>query len=306
MTQTLFTTETPSGVNNTDGTPGIAFAVSFMVAVAGTITGVRFFSTTTVSGTYTAAVWQVTGEDVPGPGTGTLLGSDVLAGTPAAGAWVTIPLGPPVAVTPGTLYRAGVHSSAGRYVNSPSVFGSAIVSGDLTAPANGTDPVLLGSLGQGTFTINASALAFPGTSGNTTNYFADIVFAPAGAGIDLTASLTLPALQSSTVLAASAEVLAPLALPALQAAAALAAEASLATALSLPALQGAAALAARSAAAAVLTLPALRISAVLSIPTGPVEDTSSPSAPISTISKPVVITTISRGYVSTTGTRGGS
>lgn len=305
MTQSLFTTETPSGVNNTDGTPGIAFAVSFMVAVAGTITGVRFFSTTTVSGTYTAAVWQVTGEDVPGPGTGTLLGSDVLVGTPAAGAWVTIPLGTPVAVTPGTLYRAGVHSSAGRYVNSPSVFGSPIVSGDLTAPANGTDPVLLGSLGQGTFTINA-ALAFPGTSGNTTNYFADIVFAPDGGGIDLTASLILPALQSSTVLAATAEVLAPLTLPALQFAAALAAEASLATALSLLALQGAAALAARSAVAAALTLPALRISAVLSIPTGPVEDTSSPSAPISTISKPVVITTISRGYVSTTGTRGGS
>lgn len=175
----LFTSETPSGVNNSDGTPGITFGVSLMFAVAGTVTAVRFFSTTTVSGAYTGAVWQVTADDNPGPGAGTLLGSDVLVGSPAAGAWVNIPLDPVVAVTPGVLYRAGVHSAAGRYVNSGGVFGSAVVNGDLTAPANGSDPVLLGSLAQGVFAINA-ALTFPATTGNGTNYFADVVFTPDG------------------------------------------------------------------------------------------------------------------------------
>lgn len=302
MTQSLFTVETPSGVNNSDGAPGIAFAVSFMVAVAGTITGVRFFSTTTVSGTYTAGVWQVTNDDNPGPGAGTLLGSDVLVGTPAAGAWVTIPLTTPVAVTPGTLYRAGVHSGAGRYVNSPAVFGSPVVSGDLTAPANGSDPVLLGSLGQASFTINA-ALAYPGTSGNGTNYFADVVFAPDGAGIDLSSAIILPALQGAAALAAESTVLAPITLPALQGAAALAGEAALTATLALPALQGAAALAAGASLASAANLPALDMSAVLSVP---VDDTSSPVAPFSTASRPVVIATISGERAIITGTQGGS
>lgn len=184
----LFTTETPSGTNNSDGAPGITFGLSFMVAVAGTITHVRFFSTTTVSGTYTAGVWEVTADDNPGPGAGTLLGSDVLVGSPATGAWVDIPLDPVVAVVPGTLYRAAVHSSAGRYVNSPAVFGSDIVNGDLTAPANGSDPVLLGSLAQGVFAINA-ALTYPATTGNGTNYFADVVFIPDGVLTPVTSTL---------------------------------------------------------------------------------------------------------------------
>lgn len=195
----LFTTETPTGVNNSDGTPGITFAVSFMVAVAGTITAVRFFSTTTVSGGYTGAVWEVTADDNPGPGAGTLLGSDVLVGAPDAGTWVNIPLDPVVAVEPGVLYRAGVHSDAGRYVNTPAVFGSPVVNGDLTAPANGSDPVLLGSLAQGVFAINA-ALTYPATTGNGTNYFADVVFTPDGEASVEPTSITVPvALGAPTV-----------------------------------------------------------------------------------------------------------
>jgi hypothetical protein len=171
----LFTSQTPTTVNADDGAPGITFGVSLRFAVPGTVSAVRFFSTTTISGTYTAGAWEVTNDDDPGPGTGNLLESEVLGSAPASGGWNEIPLNPAVAVVPGTLYRFGVHSSAGRYVAASGVHSVEVVNGDITAPASGTDPAGFGTLRQGVFAINA-ALTCPATTGNGTSYFADVVF----------------------------------------------------------------------------------------------------------------------------------
>lgn len=171
----LFTTQTPTGTNNSDGTPGITTATTLRFAVAGYITDIRFYATTTVSGTYTGGLWQVTSNDDPGPPAGTLLASKVRGTAPTAGTWNTITLDTPIAVATNTLYRAGVHSSAGRYVNTAGTFSADVVNGDITGDATGDDPVGLGTLRQGTFNINAS-MSYPNTSGGGASYFADVVF----------------------------------------------------------------------------------------------------------------------------------
>jgi hypothetical protein len=177
----LFTSQTPTGTNNSDGSPGITTATSLMFAQAGVVNAIRFYATTTVSGTYTGALWQVTDNDDPAPGAGTLLGSKVRPTSPTAGTWNLITFDTPIAVTSGVLYRAGVHSSAGRYVTTSSFFGTALTNGDITAPESGTDPVGLGTLRQGVFEVNA-ALTYPDTTFSLSNYFVDVDFTPGGGG----------------------------------------------------------------------------------------------------------------------------
>jgi hypothetical protein len=128
---------------------------------------------------------------------GTLLASKTLASAPTGGAWNTVTLDTPVSVVTGTLYRACIFSGAGRYVATTSFFTSDVVNGDITADANGDDPILLGSLRQGAFAINVSA-TYPSSAGNGTCYFADVEFtagaAPlAPAGIEVPVSLGAPA-----------------------------------------------------------------------------------------------------------------
>lgn len=192
MPESLFTSQTPTGTNNSDGAPGITTATTEMYAVAGQITHVRFYATTTTGGTYTGAVWQVTSGDPPGGGT--LLASKASTGPFTGGAWNTITLDTPVDVVPGVLYRIGLHNSDGRYVNTGSFFGSALANGNITAPANGDNPVGIGTLAQGTFGIDA-ALTYPIVSFNANCYFVDVVFTADGddpsegsaaVGLDLT------------------------------------------------------------------------------------------------------------------------
>lgn len=178
-TQSLFTSQTPDSGNNSDGTPGITFGMTVRFAVDGTVKGVRFYSTTTVGGTYVGALWRVTdSDDTPA---GTQLATKTLGGTPAGGAWVDVLFDSPIAVVAGVLYRVAVFSAAGRYVYSPNIHSSDIVNGDVTADANGDDPVLLGTLRQAVFAI-AATLTYPSTGASSNGtYFADVLFDATGA-----------------------------------------------------------------------------------------------------------------------------
>jgi hypothetical protein len=198
----LFTSQTPSGTNNADGAPGIITSTSFIPAVNGTVTGIRFRATSTVGGTYTGALHVVTAEDDPGPGAGTLLGSAVLSGSPTASAWNTIPLGSPVAVTAGTLYRVALHNDQGRYVNTTSFFiGADLVNGDLTAPADGSG-AFAGALRNGSFEVTGTATQYPNNYFSGSSYFIDVEFTAGGAAISRT--VDDPTGLADTVAAASA------------------------------------------------------------------------------------------------------
>lgn len=193
----LFTGQTPESADNSDGTPGITSAVTVVFAGDGVVAGVRIFTTTTVGGTYTGALWQVTASD---PGTGTLLASKVYAGaTPAGGAWLDIAFDDPVPVTAGTAYRAGVHNSEGRYVATLGFFDEALTNGDISAPAhNGTAGGF--TVSQGVFRIDA-AIGYPNSpGGGQTNYFADVSLTPDFAGTVSPNGLAVPvALGAPTI-----------------------------------------------------------------------------------------------------------
>lgn len=172
MTESLFTTQTPTGTDNSDGAPGITTATTVTFAINGYITHVRFYATLTVGGTYTGAVWRVTSGDASPAGT--LLASKTLAGSPTTGTWNTIQLDTPVAVTAGVPYRIGLFSGAGRYVNTVNFFSSGLTNGNIIAPGDGNNPGV-GAIGQGVFVINA-ALTYPSTAFNSNAYFVDVVF----------------------------------------------------------------------------------------------------------------------------------
>lgn len=186
----LFTSQTPAVTDASDGAPGITTATTVRFAQSGTITGVRFYATTTVSGTYIGQLYQVTGPDAGGTPSGTLLATKTAGATPTGGTWNTITFDTPVSVATATLYRACLFSGAGRYVATNGFFDSFLTSGDITADVNGDNPVGLGVLRNGSFAINASA-AYP-SSGGGASYFVDVEFTAGAAPATITPdSLTL-------------------------------------------------------------------------------------------------------------------
>ncbi len=209
MTESLFTVQTPA-VSASDGAPGITTGTTLQFAVAGTVTHIRWYvGPFNAGGTWTGALWEVTGDDGSGggAGTGTLLASKAFSGTPVDGTWNTIALDTPVTIDISKVYRVGVHNGS-RYVATNSFFTSALVNGDITACADSSN-LGFGVIRQGTFIINAS-LTYPTQVGSSACYFADVVFAPdAGAGavtpdgLAVTAALGTPALAQSLAIAPS-------------------------------------------------------------------------------------------------------
>lgn len=174
MSQSLFTTQTPV---NTDDNEGVAVLTSTMLtfARAGWVTAIRFRAPATISGTYTAGLYVSTTDDNPvGSGTGTLLDS-MTCPTPTASSWNTVLFPNQPAVSPGNAYRITLHSSSGRFVHT-ATFSFPLSNGDITAPADGTDPVGLGTMIQSPFKDSAT-LAYPNDSAlNQSCYFIDVVF----------------------------------------------------------------------------------------------------------------------------------
>lgn len=211
---TLLTSQTPAGVG-TDGGPGITTGTTEIFTEAGSITGVRFWSDGG-SGTYTVAGWRVTASDFGAGGAGTPIFDPIIfVGTPAVG-WNEVPLEDPVPITPSTaMYRAGVHhptdyALTNGFFTSGGPGASGLTNGPITAPADDTDPVGLGQLRQGTFTIDA-ALSYPRQVGASALYFVEFLFEPEGeepqevapSGIAVPVALGTPALSQALSVAPS-------------------------------------------------------------------------------------------------------
>jgi hypothetical protein len=174
----LFTSETPS-IANVSEAQNVTVATTFTVATNGNVTGGRFYApTTTGSGTFELALWQITADDSPAAsGTGTLLASASF-GTLTAGTWNSVAFSSAVAVTTGVAYRIGVRTSEGRYTATGAFFNSAgLTNGDLTGPQTGTDPAGIGPLDNGSFIESISA--YPNKTFNGNCYFVDPSFTAA-------------------------------------------------------------------------------------------------------------------------------
>lgn len=196
MSESLFTSQTPSSANNSDGgAAGITTGTKMTFAVNGTVSGVRFYATSTVGGTYTVGAWSVTDQT-----NGTLLASKTAGAAPTAGTWNVVSFDSPVSVTAGTPYLFGVWNSDGRYASTANFFGSALTNGNITGIADGSTIPPAGTLRNGNFLANA-AFAYPSDFFNANCYFVDVVFDASSGVVDGDA-----ALATTTTLTAAAAV----------------------------------------------------------------------------------------------------
>jgi hypothetical protein len=156
----LFTTQTPTQPNETDGAGSAGdyeLGMRFSASVNGQITGIRYWRAASETGTHTGRIWS---------NTGTQLASVVFTNDTGSG-WKTQALATPLNITAGTQYVVSVNTVV-RYAATTSGFSSAISNGGLTAP-----------VGAGIF--NGTPGSFPTASYSNTNYFRDVVFIPGAA-----------------------------------------------------------------------------------------------------------------------------
>lgn len=192
----IFTSQTPTSTDNLEP-GGIALGVAFTPAEDGVVSGIRFYGSATVGGTYTGGLYLPTADDDPeGSGTGTELETGTFVGTPTPLAWNVIAI-EPVAVTAGVTYKAVYHNTEGHYVSTPAFpefVSGGLTNGPLTAVASGHD-IGIGTVLQGTFKTGA-VIAYTSNYFGAANYFADVVYsanAPTGFasfGLVLTADST--------------------------------------------------------------------------------------------------------------------
>jgi VCBS repeat-containing protein len=163
---TLFApTATPAVVNTTDAS-AVELGVRFQSSVAGNIHGIRYYKGSQDTGTHTGALWS---------STGTRLASLTFTNETTSG-WQMATFSSPVAISPGVTYTASYHTNVGHYSNTANYFTSDVTSGPLTAPAAGNGVFTYGSTSQ-----------FPTSTFQSTNFWVDVLFAPAASGTGPTA-----------------------------------------------------------------------------------------------------------------------
>jgi hypothetical protein len=153
-TVSLFSSsDTPAILSDPD-TSQINLGVRFVSSSAGAITGIKYYKGASDTGTHVGSLWT---------STGTLLGSVTFANETTSG-WQTVTFNNPISITAGTTYVASYHSN-GHYTSTGGYFGTARVSGPLTAPASG----------NGVYTYSNSNV-FPTSTFGATNYWVDVLF----------------------------------------------------------------------------------------------------------------------------------
>jgi hypothetical protein len=161
--QSLFAANaTPSTITENDP-DSVELGMKFTASAAGIVDGIRFYKGPENIGVHTGSLWT---------NTGTLLGSLTFTNETASG-WQSASFSTPISITAGTTYVVSYHS-AGHYSADGNYFSSSVSSGNLTAPSSTT------SGGNGVYAYS-SGTAFPTDTYNASNYWVDVVYAPAGA-----------------------------------------------------------------------------------------------------------------------------
>ena len=210
MSVSLFTSQTPTIPNVSEGTP-VTVGTTLTFSAVGLVSGARVFAPSTVgAGTYAAAFWQVTTDDNTGAGAGTLLASATF-GALTPGAWNNVTFSSPVAVDTAHAYVISLRTSEGRYAATGGFFSSALVNAPITGvqdgsafPASGFVKLFNGRFGSG-------LVNYPNNTFGSNGYFVDVLFDPGSSDVLLAANLTATgsltaALTSEARLAASLAV----------------------------------------------------------------------------------------------------
>ena len=174
-------TATPATPADSDAS-AVELGVKFTSDVNGLITGIRFYKSTTNTGTHTGTLWS---------NTGTQLATATFANETASG-WQQVNFAAPVAITAGTVYVASYHTTTGHYAGDTGYFAAAGVDhSPLHALRDGV------SGGNGVYVYGARA--FPTNTYQSTNYWVDIAFSPPAPA---TATVTRTPAGTSTATAA--------------------------------------------------------------------------------------------------------
>jgi hypothetical protein len=144
----------PANVTWDDPIP-VELGVRFQSAVAGFVTGVRFYKGPQNVGTHVGNLWSLDG---------TLLASTTFTGETESG-WQVAAFTNPVPITAGTIYVVSYHSD-GFYSADPNYFTSDHSNGPLLAPAAG---------GNGVYARGTTS-SFPSATFGVTNYWVDLIF----------------------------------------------------------------------------------------------------------------------------------
>jgi hypothetical protein len=158
----IFELGTPS-VTDSGDTSSVVLGVKFTTQVDGVITGIRFYKAAGNTGSHVGNLWTAAGAN---------LRQAAFTGESASG-WQTVTFADPVPVTANTTYIASYLAPNGRYSMTPAAFSSNPVSNPpLEALANSAS-------GNGVYRYSGTPV-FPSSSWNATNYWVDVLFAPAG------------------------------------------------------------------------------------------------------------------------------
>jgi hypothetical protein len=150
-------TATPKAAADPD-TAAVELGVKFRSDVAGMITGVRFYKSTTNTGVHTGSLWSSNGQR---------LATATFRGETASG-WQTVRFATPVAIAANRTYVASYHTNVGRYAGDNDAFANAGVDNPpLHALRNGV------SGGNGVYKYGASG--FPTDTYRASNYWVDVI-----------------------------------------------------------------------------------------------------------------------------------
>ena len=169
----LFTGQTPAVPNGDEGT-ALLVATGVLFSVPGEVIGIEFYTPATLPASFTVQLWSVDSEDdFP---SGTLLGQGSISSGLFPNTWTDVMLDAPVEVGPGAAYRCSYHSSNGRHTATGDFFASSsLVNGNIEAWISGADPILFGTLRNGSYRETAVP-AYPSASFNESCYFVGPIF----------------------------------------------------------------------------------------------------------------------------------
>ncbi len=158
---TIFDFATPATVDGQDGSP-IALGVKFKADADGFVTGVRFYRAAANTGPHVGSLYNADGF---------LLGQATFSDESASG-WQSVTFASPVPVTAGATYVASYFAPNGHY----SVTGAAFATSAFDNPP--LHALSDGVTANGVYSYSSSPV-FPTSNFNATNFWVDVLFAPA-------------------------------------------------------------------------------------------------------------------------------
>ncbi|MGZ3803656.1 MAG: DUF4082 domain-containing protein, partial [Pseudobdellovibrionaceae bacterium] len=152
--QSVFTTQLPTDLNNTDGpTSDYELGMGFTSSVNGQIKAIRFYKGSLEAGSHIGRIWSSTGQ---------LLASVTFTSETASG-WQQQLLLSPLSIQANTEYIVTVNTTNTYYVSTQFGLVTSIIHGNLSSVVGNNG--VFGPVGQ-----------FPTQTWNSMNYFRDIVF----------------------------------------------------------------------------------------------------------------------------------